>query len=72
MDAAARSVLADWRDGRIGGWVEPPNDQESEEDAVQRKTVVASWGKEFVIEGLWGDEFGEGDKDPDEGVEMEG
>ena len=55
LDAAARSVLADWRDGRIGGWVEPSDEKEVAEVSTTNKQVVSEWGKEFVIEGLWGD-----------------
>ena len=55
LDAAARSVLSDWRDGRIGGWVEVPEEQRGESATVGKKEIVASWGKEFVIEGLWGE-----------------
>ena len=51
--SAAMGVLVDWRDGRIRGWVEAP--REDEKAAVVGKEVVAEWGKDFKLEGLWGD-----------------
>ncbi|KAJ9497770.1 nuclear GTP-binding protein nug1 [Exophiala xenobiotica] len=66
--AAAMTVITDWRDGRIQGWVEAPvlkvaDDTqmvEAEEDkalptGVDRKEIVKEWAAEFKIEGLWGD-----------------
>jgi nuclear GTP-binding protein len=62
------TVITDWRDGRIQGWVEAPvlkvaDDTqmvEAEEDkalptGVDRKEIVKEWAAEFKIEGLWGD-----------------
>jgi nuclear GTP-binding protein len=76
LESAAMAVLSDWRDGRIGGWVEPPAlgvgvDDVDDEKAVagggkavgDRKQVVSSWGKEFVIEGLFGDADADADAD---------
>ena len=54
LEAAARSVLADWRDGSIGAWVEPPIDQRENGAREESKEVVQTWGKEFMMEGLWG------------------
>ena len=71
LDAAARTVLADWRDGRIGGWVEPPEEKGAVEDKVDGKQVVAEWGKEFAIEGLWGDTVGDENGEGDGDGEME-
>ena len=61
LNAAAMNVLADWRDGRIRGWVEPPSDaiERHENGSADSKTVVQEWSKEFKLEGLWGDEVGE-------------
>merc|ERR1711939_563180 len=67
LNAAAMTVITDWRDGRIQGWVEAPvlkvaDDMqmvEAEEDkalptGVDRKEIVKEWAAEFKIEGLWG------------------
>lgn len=71
LESAAKCVLGDWRDGRIGTWVEPPTfshdiqdqpqDTTMEDTGVEkkvtgdRKEIVSEWGKAFVIEGLFGD-----------------
>ncbi|PFH58044.1 hypothetical protein XA68_14230 [Ophiocordyceps unilateralis] len=69
LNAAAMTVVTDWRDGRIQGWVEPPNlaaaaaaddDDVSPVDAADavapdHKEIVTEWAAEFKIEGLWGD-----------------
>lgn len=65
LHSAAMGVLMDWRDGRIRGWVEAP--KADGKAAVAGKEVVAEWGKEFRLEGLWGD----GDAE-DEGEEGDG
>lgn len=65
LQSAAMSVLMDWRDGRIRGWVEAPK-----EDVVQSSTgkeIVKDWSEEFKLEGLWG---GVG-RDEREGVDEE-
>lgn len=71
LDAAARAVIMDWRDGRIQGWVDPPAGvqggvkAEGEDVGVEdQKEVVKEWAAEFKLEGLWGDDGEE--------VEMEG
>lgn len=70
LNAAAMTVITDWRDGRIQGWVEPPvlkvvDDTEmvevdGENKAVgpgaDRKQIVKEWAAEFKLEGLWGDD----------------
>ena len=62
LQSAAMSVLMDWRDGRIRGWVEPPGDAEGgEEGGAGSKVVVKEWGEEFKLEGLWGDDGAEED-----------
>ncbi|KKK26965.1 GTP-binding protein [Aspergillus rambellii] len=63
LEAAAMTVVNDWRDGRIQGWVTPPVLQvvTAAEGAlaeaaagVDTKQVVTEWAAEFKIEGLWG------------------
>ena len=59
-NSAAMTVINDWRDGRIQGWVDAPvvpailSTQSAGSD-VDTKQVVTEWAKEFKIEGLWGD-----------------
>lgn len=76
LDAAALTVLNDWRDGRITGWVLPnaskattlaPLDApksalrgEKEPAKVEQTTVVSEWAAEFDLDGLLGDNFGLG------------
>lgn len=59
LHAAAQTVLADWRDGRIQGWVEAPVADDSTRpagrNAKDQKVIVTEWAKEFTIEGLWGE-----------------
>ena len=57
---AAMTVLGDWRDGRIRGWVEAPvlgtaGGNEGVEGEGDRKEIVKEWAEEFKLEGLWGD-----------------
>jgi nuclear GTP-binding protein len=52
-------VLMDWRDGRIRGWVDAPKEVENGESAGSRE-IVREWAEEFKLEGLWGDDGGEG------------
>lgn len=67
INAAAMTVITDWRDGRIQGWVEAPMlkvemDQEMAVDdaapdqatGTDRKEIVKEWSAEFRLEGLWG------------------
>ncbi|KAL2128788.1 hypothetical protein VTI74DRAFT_8664 [Chaetomium olivicolor] len=68
--AAAMTVVTDWRDGRIQGWINPPaapvagsagvgkagNKIADEEVMEDRKEIVTEWAQEFKLEGLWGDE----------------
>jgi nuclear GTP-binding protein len=72
VNAAAMTVVTDWRDGRIQGWIEPPvlpvagagNGSNGgkgakiadEEVMADQKEIVTEWAKEFKLEGLWGDE----------------
>ncbi|BDD54760.1 hypothetical protein MPDQ_006699 [Monascus purpureus] len=71
LNSAAMTVITDWRDGRIQGWVDAPvlpavtlSDNKASADAgpaVDTKQIVTEWAKEFKIEGLWGD--GEDDQE---------
>ena len=71
INAAAMTVVTDWRDGRIQGWVDAPVLPVANESVAAVKTgeanaapsaapdqkhIVTEWAKEFKIEGLWGDE----------------
>lgn len=62
LNSAAMSVLSDWRDGRIQGWVDVPPIRE-EEQGEDQKRVVKEWSKEFKLEGLWGNGERDGDED---------
>lgn len=65
LTGAAMTVITDWRDGRVQGWVEPPvlriaNDTEmggstSAEagPSADQKIIVKEWAEEFKLEGLW-------------------
>jgi nuclear GTP-binding protein len=71
ISAAAMTVVTDWRDGRIQGWVEPPLlavesssaagsakkvKNAGEADVMpDQKEIVTEWAAEFKLEGLWGD-----------------
>ncbi|KAH0293067.1 hypothetical protein KCU62_g1561, partial [Aureobasidium sp. EXF-3399] len=67
MHAAAQTVVTDWRDGRIQGWMDAPTLQLAKEgkktpgnsDSTglvgDQKEIVTEWAKEFKLEGLWGD-----------------
>ncbi|KAI0160923.1 P-loop containing nucleoside triphosphate hydrolase protein [Hypoxylon sp. FL1284] len=74
LNAAAMTVVTDWRDGRIQGWVDAPvlpvaTEIAKESGARQgspstptvmpdQKEIVTEWAKEFKLEGLWGDDEG--------------
>jgi nuclear GTP-binding protein len=70
INSAAMTVITDWRDGRIQGWIEAPVLQIATSNAttngassgaiptstgVDTKQIVSEWSKEFELEGLWGD-----------------
>ena len=55
LSSAAMTVVMDWRDGRIQGWVDAPVAEE--EGAV--KEIVEELGEEFRLEGLWEGKEGE-------------
>ncbi|GJC86945.1 nuclear GTP-binding protein NUG1 [Colletotrichum liriopes] len=68
INAAAMTVVTDWRDGRIQGWVEAPvlavqgDGKEAaapvsdDVGAADQKTIVTEWAQEFKLDGLWGDD----------------
>jgi nuclear GTP-binding protein len=63
LQSAAQTVITDWRDGRIQGWIDPPSLQ-SDQNGTQvdnaphgdEKVIVKEWAAEFKLDGLWGDE----------------
>ncbi|KZF26290.1 nuclear GTP-binding protein NUG1 [Xylona heveae TC161] len=69
LNSAATTVITDWRDGRIQGWIEAPTLQmvaappagseikegQADEVVPDQKEIVTEWAKEFQLEGLWGD-----------------
>lgn len=73
LPSAAMGVLMDWRDGRIRGWVDPPEKNETGEGgggsvggAGSSKEIVKEWAEEFKLEGLWGDD--DDDDDDNDGA----
>lgn len=73
MEAAAMTVLNDWRDGRIMGWTYPKSSKaavetiggaksalrgDKEPEKVEQTTVVTEWAKEFDLDGLLDSNFG--------------
>lgn len=69
LPSAAMTVITDWRDGRIQGWVNAPKlaiatdptpatAAAASDDApmADQKEIVTEWAKEFKLEGLWGDD----------------
>lgn len=74
LPSAAMTVITDWRDGRIQGWVNAPKlavatstapgtaaAGSGSDDApmADQKEIVTEWAKEFKLEGLWGDDDNE-------------
>ena len=66
LTSAAMTVITDWRDGRIQGWMDAPvlaiapnaTQQKSQDGTApvgDQKEIVMEWSKEFKLEGLWGD-----------------
>jgi nuclear GTP-binding protein len=83
INAAAMTVVTDWRDGRIQGWNEAPvlavapapvageseaKTQDSNAVMPDQKEVVTEWAKEFKLDGLWG--FGDATEEETKEVEM--
>lgn len=65
LEAAAMTVIVDWRDGRIQGWAEPPVPGAADPAASgpglppampDQKQIVTEWAAEFKLDGLWGDD----------------
>ncbi|KAI4601379.1 hypothetical protein KJ359_012571 [Pestalotiopsis sp. 9143b] len=76
VESAATTVVTDWRDGRIQGWVDAPvlpvavsaaaasaaaAASSADAPAPDQKQIVTEWAKEFKLDGLWGDEEAEDD-----------
>jgi nuclear GTP-binding protein len=64
ISSAAMTVITDWRDGRIQGWMDAPKlaiasgvsaDNNEPGMVGDQKEIVTEWAKEFKLEGLWGD-----------------
>ncbi|KAL0260995.1 nuclear GTP-binding protein nug1 [Diplodia seriata] len=68
LHSAALSVITDWRDGRIQGWMDAPVLQVANvsapnapapetgaEPVGDQKEIVKEWAAEFKLDGLWGD-----------------
>jgi nuclear GTP-binding protein len=66
INSAATTVITDWRDGRIQGWMDAPTLQiassvpttagaSSAPVVGDQKHIVTEWAQEFKLEGLWGD-----------------
>lgn len=63
LHSSAQSVLTDWRDGRIQGWMDAPvlkiapanAAPEDVAEGVDQKKIVKEWAEEFKLEGLWGE-----------------
>lgn len=71
LESAAMTVITDWRDGRIQGWMDAPilavasasdvkpgtaaSSVAVDALAADQKEIVTEWAKEFKLEGLWGD-----------------
>lgn len=64
LNSAATTVITDWRDGRIQGWMDAPvlaiaadvdmGGVPGEKVVGDQKEIVTEWAKEFKLEGLWG------------------
>ncbi|OJD24601.1 hypothetical protein ACJ73_04033 [Blastomyces percursus] len=68
INSAATTVITDWRDGRIQGWLEAPvipgaislpaangPGNVATVSGADTKQIVKEWAEEFKLEGLWGD-----------------
>ncbi|PGH14161.1 hypothetical protein AJ80_06030 [Polytolypa hystricis UAMH7299] len=72
INSAAATVITDWRDGRIQGWLEAPvlqvnttvsaSDTTTAQSGVDTRQIVTGWAQEFQIEGLWGNGAGKDDE----------
>jgi len=71
LHAAAQTVISDWRDGRIQGWVRAPTMAEQVVNggrSADQKEIVTEWAKEFKIDDLLGD--GPCDEDHNTGTDV--
>ncbi|KAI9819879.1 MAG: hypothetical protein M1827_006448 [Pycnora praestabilis] len=82
VSSAATTVITDWRDGRIQGWIEAPTLQlapsapaaadgkiaSTAQGVGDQKEIVTEWSKEFHLEGLWGDGGAKSEDEGDEGL----
>jgi nuclear GTP-binding protein len=67
--SAAQTVITDWRDGRIQGWMDPPTGARSNQQGGlveaapegDEKIIVKQWSAEFKIEDLLTDNHGASD-----------
>jgi nuclear GTP-binding protein len=65
INSAATTVITDWRDGRIQGWMDAPvlavapsstsTSGQGSSAVGDQKEIVTEWAAEFKLEGLWGD-----------------
>ncbi|KAK2797278.1 hypothetical protein FQN50_009243 [Emmonsiellopsis sp. PD_5] len=72
ISSAATTVITDWRDGRIQGWVDAPvlpgatslpsANPAAPASGADTKQIVTEWAAEFKLEGLWGDGAQQGDE----------
>lgn len=65
LPSAAQTVITDWRDGRIQGWMDPPTVQSNQPGRLveaapegDEKIIVKQWSAEFKIEDLLTDHNG--------------
>ncbi|KAK8095515.1 uncharacterized protein PG998_002143 [Apiospora kogelbergensis] len=67
LPSAAMTVVTDWRDGRIQGWMNAPklpvateaskkNAESGDGPMADQKEIVTEWAKEFQLDGLWGND----------------
>ncbi|KAK7969681.1 nuclear GTP-binding protein NUG1 [Apiospora saccharicola] len=66
LPSAAMTVVTDWRDGRIQGWIDAPklpvataaskSAESGDGPMVDQKQIVTEWAKEFQLDGLWGND----------------
>ncbi|KAK1980046.1 P-loop containing nucleoside triphosphate hydrolase protein [Colletotrichum cereale] len=82
INAAAMTVVTDWRDGRIQGWVDAPilavqgdgaaavAPVSDDVGAADQKTIVTEWAQEFKLDGLWGDDGAAAAAGNDEAMEQ--
>ncbi|KAH6678069.1 P-loop containing nucleoside triphosphate hydrolase protein [Halenospora varia] len=64
ISSAATTVITDWRDGRIQGWMDAPilaiapaatvGVDAGKPPVGDQKEIVTEWAAEFKLEGLWG------------------